>query len=67
MSVDYPSPWTGSVASVKGVGQPHPPPSVELPPSKVPKIEGLNKRTYSSYMYMTLIGVHEMHGQMHPN
>ena len=45
MSVDYPSPWIGGVASVKGVGQPHPPPSVdpgELLPHKIPKIEGLN-------------------------
>jgi histone acetyltransferase len=43
MSVDYPSPWTGGVASVKGAGQPHPPPSVDpgdLLPHKIPKIEG---------------------------
>ena len=51
MSVDYPSPWTGGLASVKGVGQPHPPPSVgsgELLPHKIPKIEGLN---YHRHMY----------------
>ena len=43
MSVDYPSPWTGGVASVKGAGQPHPPPSVDTGdlPHKIPKIEGL--------------------------
>ena len=42
MSVDYPSPWTGGVASVKGVGPPHPPPSVDPGdlPHKIPKIEG---------------------------
>ena len=43
MSVDYPSPWTGGVASVKGAGQPHPPPSVDtgdVVPHKIPKIEG---------------------------
>jgi histone acetyltransferase len=42
MSVDYPSPWTGGVASVKGVGLPHPPPSVDPGdlPQKIPKIEG---------------------------
>ena len=43
MSVDYPSPWAGGVASVKGVGPSHPPPSVEPPEvsvRKLPKIEG---------------------------
>ena len=42
MSVDYPSPWTGGVASVKGVGLPQPPTSVDPGdlPHKIPKIEG---------------------------
>ena len=43
MSVDYPSPWTGGVASVKGVGPSHPPPSADTGEStvrKMPKIEG---------------------------
>ena len=55
MSVDYPSPWIGGVASVKGVGQSHPPPSAEpgeLPLHKIPKIEGVYLHVHACTMYM---------------
>ena len=34
-------------------------------PDQAPKVRTYNSRVYSSYM--TLIGVHELHGRMHPN